>query len=144
MAQNAPGRPERDGITLVQFIDKFPDDATAERWFIESRWKDGIPLPLLRQRQCQRPGCSHHHAFPLQQLQEAFLRQVEVHHAQLQAGLPDRAIAIYLVATNIQGHLQHEAPQGPRHHTEDGLAPATPNPAGLRREQPPVRWRGRG
>lgn len=35
------GRSERQGITLVQLFDLFPDDAAAEKWFAETRWPDG-------------------------------------------------------------------------------------------------------
>ena len=38
MAQSAPGKHYRDGISLVELFAKFPDDATAEGWFEEQRW----------------------------------------------------------------------------------------------------------
>ena len=38
----SPGKSFRAGITLMQVCDMFPDDAAAERWFIEARWPDGI------------------------------------------------------------------------------------------------------
>ena len=36
--QKAPGRADREGITLVQLFQMFPDDATAEKWFEQERW----------------------------------------------------------------------------------------------------------
>ena len=38
----APGNYWRDGITLPELHDMFPDDTTAEEWFIKSRWNDHI------------------------------------------------------------------------------------------------------
>ena len=38
MTHRAPGKAYRQGLTLVQLLRMFPDDATAERWFIEQRW----------------------------------------------------------------------------------------------------------
>ena len=38
MAQNAPGKHYREGISLIELFDRFPNDATAERWFEEQRW----------------------------------------------------------------------------------------------------------
>ena len=45
MTQQGPGRAERTGLTLIQLLDMFPDDATAERWWIEQRWPNGIRCP---------------------------------------------------------------------------------------------------
>ena len=43
MAQQAPGKGYRKGLSLVEIMRKFPDDATAEAWFKENRWQDGKP-----------------------------------------------------------------------------------------------------
>ena len=40
-----PGKDFRKGITLNQIFKKFPDDAAAERYFIEERWPDGPHCP---------------------------------------------------------------------------------------------------
>ena len=42
MAQNAPGKHYRKGISLIEAVQKFGDDATAEVWFVGRRWPDGI------------------------------------------------------------------------------------------------------
>ena len=42
MTQQAPGKFIRRGITLAELCATFPDDATAERWFVELRWPDGL------------------------------------------------------------------------------------------------------
>lgn len=39
------GKSYRDGISLIEIMRQFPDDATAEAWFIERRWPDGIHCP---------------------------------------------------------------------------------------------------
>ena len=41
----APGKSHRKGISLVEIMRQFPDDAAAEAWFIERRWPDGIFCP---------------------------------------------------------------------------------------------------
>ena len=38
MAENAPGKHYREGISLIELFERFPNDATAERWFEEQRW----------------------------------------------------------------------------------------------------------
>ena len=42
MADNAPGQHYRKGISLIEAVKKFGDDASAEAWFVERRWPDGI------------------------------------------------------------------------------------------------------
>ena len=46
MSTKGPGKAFREGITLKQLLRLFPDNATAERWFIEQRWPDGVCCPV--------------------------------------------------------------------------------------------------
>ena len=41
----APGKSHREGISIIEIMRRFPDDATAEAWFIKRRWPDGINCP---------------------------------------------------------------------------------------------------
>ena len=45
MAHNALGKHERTGLSLVEVMRMFPDDAAAERWFTRIRWPDGPRCP---------------------------------------------------------------------------------------------------
>ena len=45
MSKKAPGKSHRTGISMVELFRRFPDDATAEAWFIERRWSSGIACP---------------------------------------------------------------------------------------------------
>ena len=45
MRTKAPGKSFRKGISLKQILRLFPDNATAEQWFIEQRWEDGMCCP---------------------------------------------------------------------------------------------------
>ncbi|MDE0105633.1 MAG: transposase, partial [Bryobacterales bacterium] len=45
MAQKAPGKAYRKGISLREFLLRFPTDEVAEKWFIEQRWPDGVCCP---------------------------------------------------------------------------------------------------
>ena len=38
MARNAPGKHYRKGITNREFFTMFPDEASAEEWFVKLRW----------------------------------------------------------------------------------------------------------
>lgn len=42
MGGKAPGRSECKGISLIEAVQQFGDDAAAEAWFVQRRWPDGI------------------------------------------------------------------------------------------------------
>lgn len=41
MAKKGPGKAHREGLTLVELMDMFPDEAAAVSWFEEALWPDG-------------------------------------------------------------------------------------------------------
>ena len=45
MPKKAPGKSYREGLSLTKLFKMFPDDETAERWFIETRWPNGVACP---------------------------------------------------------------------------------------------------
>ena len=45
MAHKAPGKAYRKGLSLVDLLEMFPDDDTAMRWFVETRWPHGPACP---------------------------------------------------------------------------------------------------
>ncbi|WP_419854310.1 IS1595 family transposase [Candidatus Poriferisodalis sp.] len=103
----APGKSFRKGISLIEIVEMFPDDETAERWFEEQRWgKAGEPhcCPLcgskdrLNATKSGKPlpywcgSCRRHFS----------VRSGTVMH---RSKIPLRkwAIAIYLWATSLKG-----------------------------------------
>ena len=54
----APGKAFRKGVTLKQIMKMFPDDATAEAWFIEQFWPNGVCCPCCGSVNVQT-GCKH-------------------------------------------------------------------------------------
>ncbi len=45
MKHKAPGKSDREGLSLIEIMKRFPDDESAEAWFIERRWPNGIACP---------------------------------------------------------------------------------------------------
>ena len=45
MKHNAPGKNYRKGITIASLLRRFPDNATAEKWFEDKRWPSGVCCP---------------------------------------------------------------------------------------------------
>ncbi len=58
MRHGAPGKHDRKGISLIELLQMFPDDATAEQWFMETRWPDGVHCPYCGSARIQT-GCQH-------------------------------------------------------------------------------------
>ena len=57
---SGPGRSERQGFSLAELFAKFADEETAEAWFVEQRWPDGVHCPAcgsadVQQRPTRKP-----------------------------------------------------------------------------------------
>ena len=104
MAQKAPGKHYRKGLTLVEIIRMFPDDAAAEAWFAETRWPHGPACPYcgsvhvldgakhatMRYR-CREKGCRKRFSLKTGTVMEAS-----------NIGYQKWAIAIYLSLTSLK------------------------------------------
>ena len=103
MTQKAPGRSHRNGMTVMELLDKFPDDATAEAWFEAQRWPEGRFCPdcgstntvVVANRKpmpyrCR--DCRHHFS----------VRKGTVMQSS-KLGLQKWAIALYMMTTGIKG-----------------------------------------
>lgn len=53
-----PGRADREGISLLEFLQTYPTDKAAERWFAEQRWPSGVCCPQCGSLDVQT-GCQH-------------------------------------------------------------------------------------
>ena len=107
MARNAPGKHYREGISLVELIAKFPDDAAAERWFEEQRWGEaGKPshCPMCGGTDKVRPVPSRK---PLPywcgECRRNFSARTETVMHRSKIGFQKWAIAIYLWSTSLKG-----------------------------------------
>ena len=107
MAQNAPGKHYREGISLIELFERFPNDATAERWFEEQRWGEaGKPghCPMCGGTDKVRPVPSRK---PLPYWCGECRRHFSVrtgtvmHRSKI--GLQKWAIAIYLWSVSLKG-----------------------------------------
>ena len=64
-SKSAPGKYYRKGISLIQAVNKFGDEAQAEAWFVTRRWPDGIQCPRcdsdrIKPRKTQRRTPLYH------------------------------------------------------------------------------------
>ena len=104
MAKKAPGKAFRKGVSLIELFDMFPDDATAEAWFAETRWPNGPACPhcgsthvlsgakhATMPYRCREKGCRKRFSLKTGTVMEAS-----------NIGYRKWAIAIYLALTNLK------------------------------------------
>ena len=102
MAQKAPGKHYRKGITLAKLFEMFPDNDAAEKWFEETKWADGVVCPHCESERISKVkhptmpyrcrDCRKHFSVKTNSL---------MHGSNI--GYREWAIAIYLVTTNLKG-----------------------------------------
>ena len=103
MAQQAPGKHYRKGITLAKLFQMFPDDATAEQWFVETRWPDGI-----RCAHCDSDNIKDNAKHPTMPhrcndcKKQFSVKTNSIMHSS-KIGYQKWAIAFYLVTTSLKG-----------------------------------------
>ena len=104
-AGKAPGKSYRKGISLIEAVERFKDEAKAEAWFAERRWPDGVRclschkgsdrIRKLTKRKTPQYRC----------LSCLYTFTVKTGTVMQDSKLPlsKWAIAFYLVTTNLKG-----------------------------------------
>ena len=102
MAQSAPGKHHREGITLMQLSDMFPDEDAARTWFEGLVWPDG--------RYCPRCGSQRTHEashakspYRCSDCRAYFSVKTGTLAEGSKVSLRKWAFAIYLEATSLKG-----------------------------------------
>ncbi len=100
---SAPGRSDREGITLVQLMDMFPTEDAAREWFESRIWPEGRHCPRCGSAETLEskghpplpywcPDCSRHFSVRIGTILE-----------RSKIGFRQWAIAIYLHLTSLEG-----------------------------------------
>ncbi len=104
MAQKAPGKSHRKGITLAELFRMFPDDAAAERWFAEQRWPEGPHCPYCGSVNVQ--SGAKHKTMPYRCREKECAKRFSVRtKTPMEAsklGFQVWAIALYQLTTNLK------------------------------------------
>ncbi|MDE2893764.1 MAG: IS1595 family transposase [Chloroflexota bacterium] len=99
----APGRAEREGLTLPQLFRMFPDDDAAERWFEQQLWPDGPTCPDCQTQNAAVVGGKRRMPYHCRDCRQYFsVKKGTVMHSS-QLGLQTWAIAVYQVVTGLKG-----------------------------------------
>ena len=103
MARNAPGKHHRKGMTLEQLFEKFPDNATAEQWFIGTRWTDGVHCPKCDSVNIQERKSRKPQPYRCRDCRKDFSVKTGTLMEGSNLGFKVWARAFYLMSTGIKG-----------------------------------------
>ena len=103
MAHKAPGKAFRQGLSIKALFRMFPDDETAERWFTEVRWSDGVHCPKCDSDNIQERATRKPQPYRCRSCRKDFSVKTDtlMHNSPL--GCQTWAIAIYLMTTGLKG-----------------------------------------
>ena len=105
MSHKAPGKSYRQGMTLIDLVDMFPDVKTAEQWFTQCRWPNGPFCPRCGsfnvQSNIKHPTMSHRCRDCSNKRMFSLKTGTIMEGSKLNYRV--WAIAIYLITTNLKG-----------------------------------------
>ena len=103
MAKKAPGKHYRKGVTITQLIRMFPDNATAEAWFIQQRWPNGVHCLKCGADNIQERATRKPQPYRCRDCRKDFSTKTGTLMQGSNLGFQKWAIAIYLMTTGIKG-----------------------------------------
>ena len=103
MVHKAPSKSHRKGISLLQLTRLFPDDATAEAWFVAQRWPQGIHCPFCDSDNIQERPTRKPQPYRCWECRKDFSVKTGTLMHDSKLGLRIWALALYLMNTGIKG-----------------------------------------
>ena len=103
MAHKAPGKAFRQGLSIKALFRMFPDDETAERWFTEVRWSDGVRCPKCDSDNIQERATRKPQPYRCRSCRKDFSVKTDTLMHNSPIGCQTWAIAIYLMTTGLKG-----------------------------------------
>ena len=103
MAHKAPGKHYRAGLTLIELTRMFPDDAAAERWFVKTRWPDGVHCPSCGSLNVQDRKTRKPQPYRCRDCRKDFSVKLGTLLEGSKLGFQTWAMAIYLMMTGLKG-----------------------------------------
>ena len=103
MAHSAPGKHHREGLSLPDLFKMFPDDTTAEAWFVKQRWPEGIACPRCGSLNVQTGAKHKTMPYRCRDCRKRFSAKTETVLQASNLGFQTWLIAMYLLATNLKG-----------------------------------------
>ena len=103
MAKGGPGKHYREGLSILELTQMFPDDATAERWFVENRWPNGVTCPRCGSLNILHVKSRKPQPYRCRDCRKHFSAKTDTPMHSSNLGYQTWAIAIYLLTTGLKG-----------------------------------------
>ena len=103
VVKKAPGKHWRDGISLLEFFDMFPDDETAEQWFVKTRWPDGIRCAHCGSERVNTKATHPKMPYHCKDCRKFFSPRTGTALRSAKLGFRTIVLAMYLMTTGIKG-----------------------------------------
>ena len=103
MAQQGPGRAHRKGLTIIDAVQMFPDNASAAHWFAAIRWTDGPRCPYCETDNVQEGAKHPTMPYRCRPCKRYFSVRTGTVMQSSKLGYQTWALAIYLLNTGIKG-----------------------------------------
>ena len=100
-----PGKSHCEGISLIEIVRQFPDDETAEAWYVKQRWPHGIACPHCGSMNVQTGA--KHKTMPYRcrekECAKRFSAKTGTVMESSKLGFQVWIIATFLLSTNLKG-----------------------------------------
>ena len=102
-AQTGPGKAHREGISLIELADLFPDEPSAREWFEGQRWPDGAHCPHCGSARVSAVASGKPMPWRCRDCRKHFSVRTGTVMAESKLPLRKWAFAVYLCATSLKG-----------------------------------------
>lgn len=102
MTHSAPGKAYREGMSLVEIVQMFPTDVSAETWFAETRWPDGPVCPYCESPNVQTGAKHKTMAYRCRPCRKRFSVKTGTVMESSNLGYQTWAIAMFLLLTSLK------------------------------------------
>ena len=103
MAHKAPGKHYRKGLSLIEAVRLFPDNETAEKWFVATRWPSGVACPACGSVNVQTRPTRKPQPYRCRDCRKDFSVRTGTLMQGSNLGFHIWGIALYLLTTGIKG-----------------------------------------
>ena len=103
MAHKAPGKHYRKGLSLIGAVRLFPDNETAEKWFVATRWPSGVACPVCGSVNVQTRPTRKPQPYRCRDCRKDFSVRTGTLMQASNLGFHVWAIALYLLTTGLKG-----------------------------------------
>ena len=100
--QRGPGEYYRQGVSLMELFDKFPDNETAEQWFVDPRWPAGVRCPQCDSENVQERASRKPQPSRCRSCRKDFSVKTRSVMQRSNLGFRIWVVAVHLVATGLK------------------------------------------